>query len=154
MQANQSFRSGFTFIEMVIAILVMGILSAVAVPNYVTAIAKYRADLAARKIVADLHYAKSEAQRTSQSRTVHFYSVENRYILEDVVDIDHPDLPHTVVELVNDPFSATIVSVDFDGDSAVIFDMYGRPDSIGTVDIQSGNVLRTVTLAADGTASK
>ncbi len=146
-------RSGFTFMEMTIVMLVMGILTTIAAPTYVQALAYRRATLAARRIVADLHFARSEAQRVSSNRTVNFDTLTNSYQLVSVKDMDHSAEDY-IVNLVDDPFSAVLISADFDGDANVIFDRYGRPDSVGTVEVQSGSVQRTVSLAADGTATR
>ncbi len=152
MQTIHHRRSGFTFIEMSIAILVMGILAAIAAPTYVTALANYRATLAARRVVADLHYARSEAQRNSTTRTVVFNTITNSYRLINVVDMDR-SAENYIVQLVDDPFSSVLISATFDGDAIVIFDRYGRPDSVGTVVVRSGSVQQTIDLAIDGTAT-
>lgn len=150
-------RTGFTYIEMVITLLVMGILTAVAAPKFVSALASRRVDLAASRIVADLHYARSEAQRVSKSRTVEFNVISNNYTLINVVDLDHSTRNYTV-ELVNGSFDSELVSAVFgvapNVCSSVIFDMFGRPDQEGVVIIRSGSLQRIVTLAADGTATK
>ncbi len=143
---------GFTFIEVVIAMLVMGILAGVAAPSYRSALNNFRAQSAGHRLVADLHYARSEAQRTSQSRTVQLESANDRYTLVGVADPNHPANSY-LVELQDDPFWATFVSVTFGGDESVVFDMHGRPDSDGSVVIRSGDAQRTVLLALDGTAS-
>ena len=145
-------RIGFTLIEMVIVMLVMSILASVAVPTYVSALANYRVEMAAKQIVADLHYAKSEALRRSMSRTVLFDSANNAYTLVDVADPDRPARGF-VVSLRDAPFSAQLISALFEGDETVVFDMFGRPDSVGTVVLESGGTQRTVILAADGTAT-
>ncbi len=152
MQPKSHPRTGFSYIEMTIAMLVMGILAAIATPSYLSALAHYRANLAARRVVADLHYARSEAQRNSQSRSVQFNTGTDRYWLHDVVDIDNSGESY-VVKLIEDPFLATIVSVNLGATPKVDFDRYGRPDEVGTVVVQSGNVQRTITITADGTAS-
>lgn len=132
--------------------LVLGIIAGVAAPRYRSALAEYRSEAAAQRIVADLHFARSEALRTSQSRMVQFESANGRYTLVNVADLDR-EASSFVVNLVDDPFWASFVSVAFGGDENVVFDRFGRPDSVGTVVVQSSNVQRTVTLAADGNAT-
>lgn len=153
MLANHHRRSGFSFMETTIAILVMGILTAIAAPTYISALAHRRVTLAAQRIVADLHYARSESQRSSSTRSVNFNTVTNSYRLIDVVDMDR-SADNYIVNLVDTPFSATLVSATFGANANVIFDRYGRPDSVGTVVVQSGSVQLTVSLAADGTATR
>ena len=147
-----SCRHGFTFVETTIAILVMGIMAAVAVPTYLSAVTNYRVNMAARKIIADLNYARAEAQRYSQNRTVQFDTTNNSYTLVNVTDIDNSANAY-VVELVEDPFSSTLVSAVFGGDAVVIFDMYGRPDTSGAVVVQTGSVQKMISLAEDGSAT-
>jgi len=132
--------------------LVVGILAAIAAPTYVGALANYQATLAARRVVADLHYARSEAQRNSQDRNVLFDTGTNSYSLTNVTDIDQRTKNY-IVNLVDSPFSSVLVSATFGANANVIFDRYGRPDNVGTVVVQSGSVQKTITLAADGTAS-
>lgn len=132
--------------------LVMGILAAVAAPTYIASLARYRADLAARRIVADLEYARSEAQRSSQSREVQFDIGAESYTLASVADIDESANTYTV-NLVDDPFMAEIASATFGVDENVIFDRFGRPDSTGSVVVRSGSVQVTITLAADGSTT-
>jgi len=152
MQAKSTSRKGFSYIELTIVMLVMGILAAIAIPSYVITLANYRANLAARKIVADLHFARSEAQQNSQNRDVQFNTAYNSYTLTNITDIDDSASSY-VVYLVDDPFSAVLVSATFGVGTNVTFDRYGRPNSAGTVVVQSGNVQQTVTLASDGTAT-
>ncbi|NOZ41158.1 MAG: prepilin-type N-terminal cleavage/methylation domain-containing protein [Planctomycetes bacterium] len=152
MHAKPTGRSGFTYIELTITMLVMGILGAIAIPTYVSTLANYRANLAASRIVADLHYARSEAQRNSLIRNVVFNTGSNSYTLTGVADTDH-STNNYIVNLVDAPFSATLVSATFGAYATVTFDRYGRPDNTGTVVVQSGSVQKTITLAADGTAT-
>lgn len=145
-------RGGFTLIEVTITMLVLAILTAVAAPSYISALASNRADMAARKVVADLHFARTEAQRYSQSRTVEFDIANGRYTLVSIASLDRSTAGY-VVNLVDDPFAAALVSATFGADANVTFDMYGRPDSDGTVVVQAGNFQKTITLASDGQAS-
>ncbi len=151
MRSNKQFQRGFTYIEVVITVLLMGILAGMAAPSYFTSIASYQAEMAAKRVVHDLHFARSEAQRSSQSRTVRFDTETNSYSLEGVADINASANGY-VTSLSKNPFSATLVSASLGGDAVVVFDMYGRPDSDGTVVVQAGSVQRTVELSDDGEA--
>ena len=145
-------HSGYTFVEITIVVLIMGLLAAVAAPTYVSTVTKYRVDMAARKIVADLHFARAEALRNSLSRTVQFDTTNNRYELLSVESTDRTGTNY-LVELVDEPFYSALVSATFNGDEAVVFDRFGRPDSVGTVVVQAGGLQKTVSLAADGRAT-
>jgi prepilin-type N-terminal cleavage/methylation domain-containing protein len=145
-------RCGFTLIEIAIVILVMSILAAVGVPTYRKVLTNYRVDLAARKLSADLQYARSEAQRKSASQTVTFSLDENLYTLVGQSDLNHSDQAY-VVHLIDEPFYAQLINASFGGASFVVFDMHGHPSSPGSILLRTGGAQKTVSLAADGTVS-
>ena len=152
MQVNNPMRTGFTYIEMTIVLLVMGIFAAIAAPSYLTALAHYQAEMAAKKIAVDLQFARSEALRSNRSRPVHFESGLDRYTLVDVSDLNDGSKGYYVY-LKESPFSADLVSADFTDNATfekVNFDRFGRPDSRGTIIVRSGSQVRTVELRADG----
>ncbi|MEQ8210415.1 MAG: GspH/FimT family pseudopilin [Lacipirellulaceae bacterium] len=132
---------GFTMIELIMVMLVVGILAAVAAPKYSTAVSQYRADLAARELEADLAYAASEAQRTSQAVTVNFDVTNQRYEMTGVSGADRPgqDFRANMSEA-----EVTLISADFGGAESVTFDIYGRPTATGSVVLESPGETRTV----------
>ncbi|MCG8450848.1 MAG: GspH/FimT family pseudopilin [Pirellulales bacterium] len=149
----RSFRqAGFSFIELVIVMMMIGILLAAAAPKYMAAHAEYRCNLAAKQLAADLRFAASEAERTSQSRQVQFDLANDIYTLTGVNNIDHASQPY-VVDLKDTHHSVDLVSADFNGDSVVTFDMFGRPNKNGMVVVQSGTKTRSVILEIDGSTS-
>ena len=141
-------RFGFTMVDVVITVLIIGIMAAVAVPRFVDSLHRHRADAAAAKIQADLEYARRTAMARSTQLTVQFAAASNDYTL---VGIDRPDRVGESyhVTLSDHPFESTLVSASLGGDEAVQFNQYGVPDSGGTITVKSGSYQQTITLNAD-----
>ncbi len=138
---------------MVIAIIAT--LSAIAVPRYANSLTNYRVDSAARRIVADLAYAQSQARASSSSRTVSFDTASDSYTLSEVADIDRSGGAY-VIDLRSEPYRATLVSAVFDDSSdvtdllnEVIFNGYALPDSGGTIVVTVGTASKTIVLDPD-----
>jgi prepilin-type N-terminal cleavage/methylation domain-containing protein len=65
-------KEGFSLLEVLLVLAIVAIFAAVAASRYGRASGRYRADLAARCITADLNLARSWAKTRSQSRPVVF----------------------------------------------------------------------------------
>ena len=154
-ERRRCFRLGraFTLIELVLVLVIIGIMGAIAMPKYASAVSRYRADAAARRIASDLGYARSLAIATSTSTSVQFHCDTSTYQIAAVADPDHGGV--FTVALANDPYlasfsSATAVSNAF----IVTYNGYGIPTSTPTIVVTSGSTSRTVTIAPDiGTAT-
>jgi hypothetical protein len=87
---------------------------------------------------------------TSSSQEVRFLEGAGgpRYHL---VGLTHPDSADEAYEIVftDDLYGAEYVSHDFGGDDQLFFDMYGMPDSGGSIVISVGGHVRTVTIDAE-----
>ncbi len=125
------------------AIAVIAIVAAIATPRYANALTRYRAEAAARRVVADLALAQQTAKSTSSSRTVGFNPSNNSYVIPNVRELDTVGTMYSV-RLQDPPYQAQIVSVDLGGDANVIFDGFGIPDSGGFVTVQAGDYQYTV----------
>ena len=72
MASSLSRRRGFTYMELVIVILIMGILTAVAVPRVRELRNRYGVDAAARRLALDLGLARQHARTRGADQTVEF----------------------------------------------------------------------------------
>ena len=135
---NQKSRSpGFTLIHIIVTIVLLAIIAAVVVIN-VTATGDVKAKAAARVVLSDLQYAKSEATRRQGSITITFYPDDEKYTLTDSLGqvLINPrtrenyeiNLPQTIGSAELD-----LKTVDFGGGAvAVTFTSLGEPVKGGT----------------------
>ncbi len=142
----QRARTAFTLIELVITLTIVGLFAGVAVPRYANFLALERTAGAVRRIITDLNLAQRRARLTSRAQTVSFDVAGDSYTVGDMPDLNRPAQPY-VVTLSDAPYGAAILSVDFGGDAAIIFDGFGMPDSGGSIVIEIGQYQQTISLA-------
>jgi Tfp pilus assembly protein FimT len=137
---------GFTIFELVLVLLIIAVVAGLGVARYGDSLQRYRADAAARRIVADMALARSKARMQSQSQAVVFSVAANRLSLTGVPDIDRPTGTYTT-SLAEAPYYTRLVSVNFGGSSQVVFNGYGSPAASGTVVVAAGGYTKTVVLS-------
>lgn len=147
-------RRGFSLLELTIVVMILGIMAAIAMPNWTWLLAKYRVDSAAQRIVVDLNRTQSLAYATSSTKTVTFTVAQSRYQIPGLKDLDHPAATYTV-DLTAEPYRATLVSAVFGGSSQISYNGFGQPTVAGgTIVVESGGQQRTITVdAASGKGS-
>ena len=134
---------GVSLIEIVVVIAIVGILSAIAVPNVIGWRAARKLDGAARNFMADMELARIKAIREAEDISVVFDVAGESYQM--IVDLDDDytlDPGETQFRERTMPPGITIVSTTFSG-NRTRFNTRGTPNIIGraTFGNSAGNEL-------------
>lgn len=138
---------GFTLIELVLVLAIMTIFAAIAAPRYGHASGRYRVDLAARRVAADLRMAQSCARAASSPSAVVFLVEANRYQVSGIPSPYGAAADYTV-DLSAEPYRADVLLADFNNAAQVVFNGWGLPDTGGIIVVAVGAQQRTI--AVDG----
>ncbi len=139
-----SYRArAFSLLEIVTVLAIIAIVSAIAVPRFASAAARYQAEAAARRIVADMKLAQARAYSTSASVEVWFDAIGHTVSIPTITSFDDANAEY-VTELSAEPYQAELVDANFAGDTKVIFDIYGQPNADGRVIVKVGQTRATI----------
>ncbi|WP_166830996.1 pilus assembly FimT family protein [Thalassoroseus pseudoceratinae] len=133
--------------------LIIGVLSVAAVPQYTGMMHRYRIDAAAKRLKTDLKTVQTDAVTSSQTRSIVFEPAEVSYDIaesgqlrqERRVDLSAPPFHLTRMEVFsNDP--------DLEGElNEVEFSAYGYADHKFSIRLELGRESRLVTVESRGT---
>lgn len=77
---------GFSFVELMVVIALIGILSAIGLPSFLSALPEKRLKAAARNVYADLQRARMLAVKKNKKVTVRFNEAEEYYYIDEDED--------------------------------------------------------------------
>jgi len=138
-------RAGFSILELVVVLLIMGIVAAAATPSFYLSLRHHALETAARRVKLDLEQARHAARMKSQSQSLSFTNATTYALSSGVVSLKNSGQTYTV-DLSKAPYELSGVTVNLGGPTAVSFDGYGNASVGGTIVLALGNQTRTVTL--------
>jgi Tfp pilus assembly protein FimT len=151
--ANRDTRVGVSILELTVTVLILGIFAAVASPMYSRSLLKYRAEVAAHRIIQDIEQTRRVARQTNSSRTITFSTSSHSYAIGEVGSLDRVGQPYEVL-LGEAPYQSQLLFLATSAEPsvsrttlAIAFDRFGMPNQGGVLRIGSGTVEKQVDIA-------
>jgi len=136
-------RRGFSIVEVVIVVVIIGVTAVIAMPRYGNSIRRYRLESSAQRLISDFDRIVEDARRSRETRTLVIDVAADTWSVDDLVDLDGKGANYTM-DISSDPYHADIIGADFDGTAKVVIDKFGRPAASGTVTLEVGGRKMTV----------
>lgn len=137
----------FTLVELILVVVAIAILSAIAIPRYANSVARYRVNMAAKRVVADFTLARSAARSSGLGQVVDFTTPANGYTMTGLSAPDGRSGDY-IVKLSDEPYRVSIASAAFSTATppaqTVRFTRFGTPESGGVIVLQSGSYQKTI----------
>jgi type II secretory pathway pseudopilin PulG len=134
-------------VELVLVVAIVGILAAIAAPRFAGAGERYKALVAADRVMRDVAHARARAIASGAVVSMDFTPATVSYTINGMRDPDAPAKSY-VVDLTATPYRCTALAADFGGSTTLKFNGYGVPASGGSVTVTVGSYKCVVTVAA------
>jgi prepilin-type N-terminal cleavage/methylation domain-containing protein len=127
-------QRGFTLVEVMVTILIMGIVFAIATITYQRVVEARQVDAATNQLVSDLRLAHSKATNRLSTQTVTLSDNSSEYTVTGAAsprDLDDSDTNLVVVDTVDPAVTTLTITFEADGSATV------APDGISTVQVEA-----------------
>ncbi|MFK7789186.1 MAG: GspH/FimT family pseudopilin [Phycisphaeraceae bacterium] len=123
--------AGFSLVELVLVMLIIGIVAAITMPRFAQAGARQRLAVAAERVIADIALVRSRANHASDTATLTFNTSDSIYKANAIGG------KAFAVELDESPYEVTLQVAGFTDQSYVQFNGYGIAQSTGTITLSN-----------------
>jgi len=140
-------NKGFTLIELMVVVAIIGIAATVAYPSLMESVERRKIISAAELLSADLKWAKTESIRTNQTISIDFTSGASGTWSYSIT----PTVPAKIVNSASYPdFSGVSMSHNFGASDVVFEPVRGIADEAGRVTFSTTNLSNDVRVSAIG----
>jgi prepilin-type N-terminal cleavage/methylation domain-containing protein len=155
--------AGFSLLELIIVMLILGIVSAIAIPKYSASLDRYRTQVALQRLSQDIELCRRHARFTAQTVSMTICFGKSFYRISPLDSPLRPGTPYEVI-LGEDsgktylcPVVKGVIRSDLRStasDLIIVFDRYGTPNSTAEIGVMCGSASAIVQLSAEGVVSK
>lgn len=125
---------------------IIGVVAAITVPRYGSAVGRYHADLSARRLVSELELVRARAKAASAAYEVTFDADSDTVTIAGPLPDASPPVV-AVVDLNADPYHTDLQLVELDdGLTQIIFDGFGNASQSGKVQLNAAGNVRTIAI--------
>lgn len=147
-------RNAFSYAEVVISSLIMGIIASIAVPKYLDSVDRYRLEMSGKRLTDDLAYVQRIARQTGSIATISLSATTHSYQIAQAKSLDRPSQVYDV-SLSGTPYRSSIERLALTSDTTsnltsttITFDRFGSADRSITIGLKSGKYRRSYSIDA------
>ncbi len=134
---------GFSMIELVIVVTILGIITAIAVPKFADAATGRKLQAGKKQLLADIETAKLRARATSKQHTLKFYPSEEIYVI-----VEGNEITREAIVIARDfseePFDIDLNRTNLGGDQVMVITAFGDISPSGRVQLRYSTTALTV----------
>jgi prepilin-type N-terminal cleavage/methylation domain-containing protein len=147
------YSNGFTFIELIMVIVILGILSVAAFTRIVNNLEPIKVRAAIEQITSDIEQTKALSMAQHDTITIAFnitndsYSIYNGPTGNQTIMTDYPGSNNGVISFDQTEYSGVdISSASFGNSASLSFDAWGNTIQGGTVTLNTDNIITVQTV--------
>jgi prepilin-type N-terminal cleavage/methylation domain-containing protein len=143
--------TGFSFLEVMVVMAIMAILSAIAIPGIIQWLPKHRVGVAARDVKSTLEFARSNAIKRNTEVRVDFDWANDSLTVVEVLEINPGTFVETILRIRQMPGDVDLQDIDLG--TPVKFSGHGISSESGRVRVENSTnatLGRSITLTIGG----
>lgn len=146
---------GFSLLELTCCTLFLGIIAAIATPNYMDSLDRYRIEMAVKRISNDLQFTQGSARQTNSIKSITFTLSDSAYSMVGITSLDRSSASYSV-KLTDSPYQVRMIQIADAVNPAsalpsitLTYNRFGLPDRGIILTVGSGSRSQLVKVASD-----
>ena len=148
---NSKNQNGFTLMELILVVAVMGIMAAIAIPSFMALLPAMRVNGAARQVMSDLMDARMEAVKQNHQYKIFVLNDHQYKILDDNDGDGIDDGGGETSRTVDIQSNYSDVTISYDGSLPTItFSAKGTAPDLDTITLENSSGSKSVSVSVAG----